>query len=113
MKGLGRRKAWLPLTATRLVATARRVSAMQREELVASTRFLAAQFHEWWSWSAAVGVGQKRTRSGFLTTLSHACWGSANQELWDASIRTKDSVPLIHGQWMTAILDDVRKTVGR
>jgi hypothetical protein len=80
---------------------------------VANTRFPAAQFHESWGQSAAVGVGQKRTRSGLLTTLSHACSGSPNQEFWDASIRTKDSVPLVHGQWMTAILDDVRKTVGR
>ena len=37
-------------------------AALQRQEPVASTRFLAAQFHESWSRSAAVGVGRQLLR---------------------------------------------------
>jgi hypothetical protein len=36
---------------------------MQRKESVASTRFLAAQFHELWSRPAAVRVGRPSTLS--------------------------------------------------
>jgi len=46
---------------------------MQREEPVTNTRFVAAQFQESWSRSAAVRVGRQSTQTGYRTIRIHSC----------------------------------------
>jgi hypothetical protein len=69
MTGVGRQQVYPVASRPTAVSLklqlilAGRQAGMQRKEPLTSAGFQAAQFHESWSRSAAVGVGQQPTQS--------------------------------------------------